>query len=125
MSIPRWVVFLVAFWVICFGVFRLYIAATKNKREQKDRPSFRKRGMYAKSRRSHLVLGTLYVLMGGVLISMGLGVQYNFGGGACIRTSTETHTIPVEIETTVEPSEQGKPDAPKPPTFPAKTAPTK
>ena len=105
MSIPRWVVFLVAFWVICFGAFRLYIAFTKDKRAAQKGPSFRKKGMYAKSKRSHLVIGTLYIVMGGVLASMGMGVQYNFMGGGCMRTTTETTTIPVEIETTVEPAD--------------------
>jgi len=80
-NLPPWLVFLVAFWVIVFGVFRLYIAKNKLKNERLDeenprRPNFRRGGLYAQSRRRHIVFGFAYLALGVVLIAMGFGVRF-------------------------------------------------
>ena len=74
-NLPRWLIFLVAFWVIVFGAFRIYIAKQKLKDETSPKPPVRKGGLYAQSRRRHILFGFAYLALGGVLIAMGLGVE--------------------------------------------------
>ena len=88
MSIPRWLVFLVAAWVVAFGGFRFYLGLKPQPADQADpqRPNFHKKGLFARSRRSHLAFGLLYLILGGLLVAMGLGWQPRLGiGGVRIR----------------------------------------
>jgi hypothetical protein len=72
--IPRWIVFLVAAWVMAFGAYRIYVARRPaEKDEATDRPNFHRRGLYGRSRQAHLVMGILYLLLGGCLVAMGFG----------------------------------------------------
>ena len=74
MMIPRWLLFLVAAWVIAFGVYRLFVAIGKRKEvPDDDRPNFRRKGLYARSPRSHGIFGVLYILLGIALVAMGFG----------------------------------------------------
>lgn len=74
MMIPRWLLFLVAAWVIAFGVYRLRFALQKRDRDaDPERPNFSRKGLYGRSQRSHIVFGVLYLLLGGALVAMGLG----------------------------------------------------
>lgn len=76
--LPSWIPFLVAVWVIAFGVMRIRIAMRKNAGEDEDRPNYRKGGYYARSSRSHMIYGVAYLALGGYCIAMGLGYQYDF-----------------------------------------------
>jgi hypothetical protein len=81
MVLPRWLFFLVAFWVVAFGVFRLYLAATKDRPGRADRPDFRKRGLYAASARTHALYGVVYLLLGGYLAAAAFGYGFTLEGG--------------------------------------------
>ncbi len=83
LQIPRWLVFLVAAWVIVFGIFRIYVAIQRGKPEDPERPNFRRKGLYAQSPKRHIVFGVLYVALGGVLIAMGLGYNIPMLGQGC------------------------------------------
>ncbi|HUS68581.1 MAG TPA: hypothetical protein VMZ28_28795 [Kofleriaceae bacterium] len=74
MMIPRWLLFLVAAWVIAFGVYRLRVATQKRDRDaDPERPNFARKGLFGRSQRSHILFGVLYLLLGGALVAMGLG----------------------------------------------------
>ena len=87
-TIPRWLLFLVATWVLAFGTFRLFVARQRRRAQKEpdsDRPNFRRKGFYAQSPRRHLAFGVLYLLMGGVLVAMGFGWQPPVLGSGCDR----------------------------------------
>jgi hypothetical protein len=82
MVLPRWIPFLVAAWVIAFGILRLRIATRKDDEEQEAKPNFRKGGYYARSKRSHALFGVAYLILGGYCIAMGFGYSFDIIG-AC------------------------------------------
>jgi hypothetical protein len=71
-TIPRWLLFLVAAWVIGFGVFRIYIALRPHKLSP-NRPDYMQKGMFARSPRTHVLFGAVYIILGGFLIATGFG----------------------------------------------------
>ncbi len=72
MFVPRWVSLLVAATVIVFGLYRLNLA----RRSDDDEKRARKRGgLYALPRRTHLLVGVLYLVMGGFLIAAVFGAR--------------------------------------------------
>lgn len=73
MMLPRWIPFLIAAWVIAFGILRLRIALRKDEPEGSERPNYRKGGYYARSKRSHLLFGVAYLVLGGYCVAMGFG----------------------------------------------------
>ena len=81
MVLPRWLFFVVAIWVISFGGFRLYLAATRNRPVPEGKPDFRRRGLYARSARTHALYGVLYLLLGAYLIAAALGRGLTLEGG--------------------------------------------
>jgi hypothetical protein len=89
-SVPRWLVFLVAAWVIIFGLFRIYVALRPRPRAPEG-PNFMRRGLYARTPRSHILFGVLYLVLGGFLIATGFGWApvMDMGGCAGKRSSTE------------------------------------
>ena len=80
-ALPAWIFFLVAVWVIAFGVFRIVVAVRRQKLAAKDpeRPNFMKRGLYALSPRTHILFGVVYIVLGGCLVAMGFGWQPGSG----------------------------------------------
>ncbi len=88
MLLPRWIPFVVAAWVIAFGIMRLRIALRKEKGE--GEPNFRKRGYYARSRASHAVFGVAYLILGGLCIAMGFGFSFKFFGGCLGKKTVES-----------------------------------
>lgn len=84
MKIPPWVVFLVAGWVLLWGAYRIGFALRQRKRlavatgDDGDRPSFRKKGLWAQSPRRHMLFGCLYLILGCYLVAMGFGYGFNF-----------------------------------------------
>jgi hypothetical protein len=81
MALPAWVFFLVAVWVIAFGVFRIVVAVKRARlaAAEPDRPNLMKRGLYALSPRTHILFGVVYILLGGTLVAMGFGWQPGSG----------------------------------------------
>lgn len=66
--VPPWVTFLVAAAVSLFGVYRLYIAFTVDTETLKER-----KGLYGLPRRTHLLVGIVYLIFGVILVASGLG----------------------------------------------------
>ncbi len=81
MALPAWVFFLVAVWVMAFGVFRIVVAVKRKRLLESDpeRPNLMKRGLYALSPRTHILFGVVYLLLGGCLVAMGFGWQPGSG----------------------------------------------
>ena len=88
MMIPSWLLFLVAAWVIAFGVYRLRVARQKRDVDP-ERPSFSRKGMFGRSPRSHIVFGVLYILLGVALVAMGLGWQPMIDPAGCAGDTAE------------------------------------
>jgi hypothetical protein len=68
MFIPAWITFVVAAMVSGFGVYRLYLAYTSD-----AETLARRKGLYGLPRRTHLLFGVLYLLLGAFLVTTGLG----------------------------------------------------
>lgn len=86
MMVPPWLLFLVAAWVMAFGVYRLRVATKNREREAEadpGRPNFSRKGLYGRSPRSHILFGALYILLGGALVAMGLGWQPMIDPAGC------------------------------------------
>lgn len=81
MQIPQWLTFGVALLVSGFGSYRLYLAFRKD--TELTTP---KRGFYGMSKRTHLAIGAIYLLLGIGLFATALG--WNPFGGS-IGPSTE------------------------------------
>ena len=81
MVLPPWIFFLIAVWVIAFGVFRIVMAVKRSRlaRSEPERPNFMKRGLYSLSPRTHILFGVVYILLGGCLVAMGFGWQPGSG----------------------------------------------
>ena len=68
MFVPPWVTFFVAACVIAYGSYRLYIGFTTDKDVLEKR-----KGLYGLPKRTHILFGVLYWLLGAFLIAAGLG----------------------------------------------------
>jgi hypothetical protein len=71
-TVPRWLLFLVAAWVIAFGVFRIYVALRPRSKIGEE-PNFMRRGLYARAPRTHVLFGVVYLILGGFLVATGFG----------------------------------------------------
>jgi hypothetical protein len=79
-SIPPWVLFAVAAWVILFGLYRLRLAFRKPPAE--DDPNYHQKGLFAGNPRRHFLFGVVYLILGTYLILAGLGKNPALGGCA-------------------------------------------
>jgi hypothetical protein len=71
MRIPVWLTLGVAALVLGFGGYRLYLAFRKPL--ESDESAGRRKGLYAMSKRTHLLIGSVYVLLGVGLIATTFG----------------------------------------------------
>jgi hypothetical protein len=74
MRIPAWLTLFVAALVLGFGAFRLWLAFRRAPKRDDDgvrRP--RARGMYAMNKRTHLLIGVVYMLLGTGLVATVFG----------------------------------------------------
>ncbi len=83
MTIPRWLLFLVAAWVIAFGLFRIYIAL-RPRRPSPQGPNYMQRGMFARSPRTHVLFGVVYLVLGAFLVATGFGWAPVVDAAACL-----------------------------------------
>lgn len=86
MRIPVWLTLGVAALVFGFGAYRLYLAFRKP--GERDTPPKRK-GLYTMAKRTHLLIGIVYLLLGGGLVATSFG--WNPLGGT-IGPATEPPT---------------------------------
>lgn len=68
MAIPVWLTLAIAVLVIGFGSYRLYLALRKDPGGDEPR-----RGLYAMSPRTHLIIGIAYLALGGALLATSFG----------------------------------------------------
>ena len=85
MRIPVWLTLGVAALVIIFGVYRIHLAITRTP-EQAAKAKTRG-GLYAMSRRTHVLIGIVYLLLGAGLVATTFGWN---PFGSSIGPDTET-----------------------------------
>ena len=76
MQIPAWLTIAIAAVVIIFGAYRIYLATRSSDAEREER---KRSGLYSMSKRTHLLVGIVYLLLGGGLIATTFGWN-PFGG---------------------------------------------
>ena len=77
MRIPVWLTLGIAALVIIFGAYRIYLAT----RPAADENAAPRRGLYAMSKKMHVFVGVIYLLLGAGLIATSFGFN-PFGGPA-------------------------------------------
>ena len=70
MRIPVWLTLGVAILVILFGAHRIRLSFRTEEDEDRARP---RKGLYAMSRRSHRMIGVIYLLLGAALVAATFG----------------------------------------------------
>jgi len=69
MLVPQWVSFVIAAVVTAFGVYRIYLAITVDSARNNGR------GLYRLGRRTHVLFGILYLLLGAFVLASGFGFR--------------------------------------------------
>jgi uncharacterized membrane protein HdeD (DUF308 family) len=70
--VPIWLTFLVAGMVTLFGAYRIKIAMRSKADDEKARAT---KGLYSLPRRTHVLFGILYLLLGVFLIAGAFGFR--------------------------------------------------
>jgi hypothetical protein len=70
MRVPVWLTLGVALLVCVFGAYRIRLAFRSDEDDQRARA---RKGLYAMGRRTHLLIGVVYLLLGGALIATSFG----------------------------------------------------
>jgi hypothetical protein len=70
MRVPVWLTLGIAALVVIFGVYRMRIAFRTDEEDQRAKA---RKGLYAMGRRTHLLIGIVYLLLGGALIATSFG----------------------------------------------------
>lgn len=73
MRVPVWLTLGVALLVIIFGAFRIRLALRKPAPDEAGSGNLMGRGFYRMSSRTHLLIGIVYLLLGGGLIATSFG----------------------------------------------------
>lgn len=68
--IPVWLLYGVAVLVMIFGLHRVRIGFRS---DDEDRRARSRKGLYAMARRTHILIGVVYLLLGGALFATALG----------------------------------------------------
>ena len=70
MRVPVWLTLGVAALVVIFGLYRVRIGFRD---DEEDRRARARKGLYAMGRRTHILIGIVYLLLGGALIATSFG----------------------------------------------------
>ena len=70
MRVPVWLTLGVARLVIVFGAYRIRLAFRSDEEDARARA---KKGLYAMGRRTHFLIGVIYLLLGGALVATSFG----------------------------------------------------
>jgi len=70
MRIPVWLTLGAAILVILFGVHRIRLSFRSDEEEQR---ALQRKGLYAMGRRTHRLIGVVYLLLGGALVGATFG----------------------------------------------------
>ncbi|MGE0868396.1 MAG: hypothetical protein AB7P03_07540 [Kofleriaceae bacterium] len=83
MRLPVWMLLAVAGLVVIFGAYRIRLAFRSDEDDQRARS---RKGLYAMGRRTHFLIGLVYLLLGGALIATSFGWR-PFGDGFSVGPS--------------------------------------
>ncbi|HSR97182.1 MAG TPA: hypothetical protein VLM79_09040 [Kofleriaceae bacterium] len=70
MRVPVWLTLGVALLVCLFGAYRIRLALRSDAEDERAR---QRKGLYAMGRRTHLLVGLIYLLLGGALVATSFG----------------------------------------------------
>jgi len=70
MRVPVWLTLGVAVLICVFGAYRIRLAFRSDEEDERARA---KKGLYAMARRTHFLIGVVYLLLGGALIATSFG----------------------------------------------------
>ncbi len=70
MRVPVWLTLGIAALVIIFGVYRMRMAFRS---DDEDTRAKARKGLYAMGRRTHFLIGIVYLLLGGALVATSFG----------------------------------------------------
>ena len=70
MRVPVWLTLGVALLVCLFGAYRIRLGFRSDEDDQRARE---KKGLYAMGRRTHFLIGVIYILLGGALVATSFG----------------------------------------------------
>ena len=70
MRVPVWLTLGVAVLVCAFGLYRMRIAFRSDEEDERARA---RKGLYAMGRRTHFLIGVIYLLLGGALAATSFG----------------------------------------------------
>jgi hypothetical protein len=70
MHVPVWLTLGVALLVCVFGLYRIRLAFRSDEEDQRARA---RKGLYAMGRRTHFLIGVVYLLLGSALIATSFG----------------------------------------------------
>jgi uncharacterized iron-regulated membrane protein len=70
MRVPVWLTLGVALLVCVFGAYRIRLAFRSDEADQRARAQ---KGLYSMARRTHFLIGLVYLLLGGALIATSYG----------------------------------------------------
>jgi len=82
MRVPVWLTLGVALLVCVFGAYRIRLAFRSDDEDQRARS---RKGLYAMGRRTHFLVGLVYLLLGAALVATSFGFNPfgdMFGSGA-------------------------------------------
>jgi len=99
MRLPVWLTLGVALLVCVFGAYRIRIAFRSDEDDERART---RKGLYAMRRRTHFLIGVIYLLLGGALVATSFG-WHPFGTLFAPHTEVPpksaaptTHTMPID-----------------------------
>ena len=80
MVLPRWLVFILATWVIVFGGYRLWVAFRREGKAE-GKSHWNQVSVFGRTKRAHAIYGAMYLLLGAMLVATGFGVKMPFAQG--------------------------------------------
>jgi hypothetical protein len=120
MRVPVWLTLGVAVLVCVFGAYRIRIAFRSDEEDERARA---RKGLYAMGRRTHFLVGVIYLLLGGALIATSFG--WNpfgslFGPGTEAPAKDAAPSKPGSVPIDQLPSSKAAPPPSKPAAEPGK-----
>lgn len=77
--VPPWLSFMLGGLVMVWGLYRIKLGLRSEAAEAR---AAERRGLFGLPRRTHLLIGFVYLLLGGGMIAIGLGwtpIDFNYG----------------------------------------------
>jgi hypothetical protein len=117
MHVPVWLTLGVALLVCAFGAYRIRIAFRSDEEDERARA---RKGLYAMGRRTHFLIGVIYLLLGGALVATSFG--WNPLGGLIAPGDDAPSKSPAPTKARTVPIDQLPPQKPAPSPPPSEPA---